>query len=189
MALREIGLAIGEPPTSRGYTPSVFAFLAPFLERAGTGPTGSITGFFTVLVEGDDMNDPIGDATRGILDGHIVLSRDLATRQHFPAVDVLGSVSRTMPDVVDDDHGAAARRLREVLGTYRHYEDLITVGAYRRGQNRDLDRAIELVPAMDAFMRQTRGERSDIDTARGGLSALVDALDRWAPQTEGGVDA
>jgi flagellum-specific ATP synthase len=173
MALREIGLAVGEPPTSRGYTPSVFAFLAPYLERAGTERAGSITLFATVLVEGDDVNDPIGDAVRGILDGHIVLSRDLAARSHYPPIDVLGSVSRVMPDVVSPAHLAAAATLRALLATYRHFEDLVAVGAYRSGQNKELDRALAALPSIERVLRQGRDEATPVAETVNRLVALA----------------
>ena len=135
MALREIGLAIGEPPTTKGYTPSVFATLPRLLERSGTSHRGSITGFYTVLVDGDDFNEPVSDAVRGILDGHIVLSRELAARNHFPSIDVLGSVSRLMPQLIDDGHKKQAAEVKELLSAYREAEDLINIGAYVRGSN------------------------------------------------------
>jgi flagellum-specific ATP synthase len=173
MALREVGLSVGEPPTSRGYTPSVFAFLPPFLERAGGTGTGSITGVFTVLVEADDVNDPIGDATRGILDGHIVLSRALAARNHYPAVDVLASVSRVMVDVADPAHREAAGVLRSMLATYAHYEDLVTVGAYRRGQNVELDRALTFLPRLNAVLQQRTGEETSLAAVRKAVVSLA----------------
>jgi flagellum-specific ATP synthase len=173
MALREVGLSVGEPPTSRGYTPSVFAFLPPFLERAGGTGSGSITGVFTVLVEADDVNDPIGDATRGILDGHIVLSRDLAARNHYPAIDVLGSVSRVMMDVAGPEHRDAAGALRSMLATYAHYEDLVTVGAYRRGQNTELDRALHFLPRLEAVLRQRTDERTSLSDVQRAIVALA----------------
>lgn len=173
MALREIGLSIGEAPTSRGYTPSVFAFLPPFLERAGTTAAGSITGVFTVLVEADDVNDPIGDATRGILDGHVVLSRSLAARNHYPAIDVLGSVSRVMVDVTAAEHREAAGLLRSLLATYAHYEDIVTVGAYRRGQNVELDRALHFLPRLNAFLVQPTNEAAEVTEAGAALIALA----------------
>lgn len=130
MAQREVGLAVGEPPTTKGYPPSVYALLPKLLERAGMSSTGSITGFYAVLVEADDLNDPVGDAVRSILDGHVALSRDLASRGHYPAVDVLQSISRTMIDVTSPRHQELAVRLRSVLATYRDAEDLVNIGAY-----------------------------------------------------------
>lgn len=154
MAQREIGLAIGEPPVSRGYTPSVFAVLPKLLERAGTSADGSITGLYSVLVDGDDMNEPITDAARGILDGHIALSRQLAHRNHYPAIDVLGSISRVMSDIVDDKHKQAANALRRSLAVYHDAEDLINVGAYVKGSNPDIDKAIALIGGINEFLRQ-----------------------------------
>src|SRR5690606_23497078 len=130
MAQREIGLAAGEPPTSRGYTPSVFSLLPKVLERAGMGEVGSITAFYTVLVDGDDLSEPVTDAVRGILDGHIYLSRDLANENHFPAIDVLGSISRVMRDIVDERHYRLADDLRHIMATYHHARDMIDIGAY-----------------------------------------------------------
>ena len=160
MAHREVGLAVGEPPATRGYPPSVFAALPRLLERAGTGPEGSITGFYTVLVDGDDFNEPIADAVRGTLDGHIVLSRQLAEEGLFPAVDVLASVSRLMPDLVDRRHLAAAHQVRRWLGAYREARDLVEIGAYQRGTNPDVDRALERMPAIRALLAQGRDEAS-----------------------------
>lgn len=154
MAQREIGLAIGEPPVSRGYTPSVFSVLPKLLERAGTSANGSITGLYSVLVDGDDMNEPITDAARGILDGHIALSRQLAHRNHYPAVDVLGSISRVMTDIVDPEHKQAANALRRSLAVYHDAEDLINVGAYVKGSNPDIDRAISLISGLNGFLQQ-----------------------------------
>ena len=154
MAQREIGLAVGEPPTSRGYTPSVFSLLPQLLERAGAGEQGSITGLFTVLVEGDDMNDPIADAVRSILDGHVVLSRDLATQNHYPAIDVLGSVSRLNRDLLRPEQLALTAAAREHLAVYRKNQDLINIGAYPMGSNPGIDRAITLHEPLNKFLRQ-----------------------------------
>ncbi len=143
MAQREIGLAVGEPPVTRGYTPSVFAMLPRLLERAGNSSVGSITGLYTVLVDGDDLNEPISDAVRGILDGHIVLTRRLATQGHYPAVDILESVSRVMPNIITNEHMIASREFKEILATYREAEDLINIGAYVQGTNPNIDKAIE----------------------------------------------
>ncbi|SFD68245.1 flagellum-specific ATP synthase [Paenibacillus catalpae] len=159
MAQREVGLAIGEPPATRGYTPSVFATLPKLLERAGTGPTGSITAFYTVLVDGDDMNEPIADAVRGILDGHIVLNRQLANKGHFPAIDVLASVSRVMKEIVTEEQQDAANQLKRLLSIYRDSEDLINIGAYQRGTNEEIDRAIENIDAIYQFTRQKTNEK------------------------------
>jgi FliI/YscN family ATPase len=169
MALREIGLAIGEPPTTKGYTPSVFAELPRLLERAGTSTRSAITAFFTVLVEGDDLNDPIGDAVRAIADGHIVLSRDLSRRGHYPAIDVLGSVSRLMPQVTQREHRACAARALNWLKLLEDYQDLIAIGAYVRGQNPELDLAMEMRPRLDEFLRQDIADRAPLE---GTLSRL-----------------
>ena len=160
MAQREIGLAAGEPPTSRGYTPSVFALLPRLVERAGRSNDGSVTAFFTVLVEGDDKNDPICDAVRGLLDGHIWLSRKLSTRGLYPAIDVLESVSRLAPIVCSQEHWKLANEVRKILGTYADAEDLISVGAYKSGSSREIDRAIVMKPKIDSFLRQQVFERS-----------------------------
>jgi flagellum-specific ATP synthase len=156
MALREVGLAIGEPPTTKGYTPSVFAALPRLMERAGMGEggNGSITGLYTVLVEGDDMNDPVADTVRSILDGHVVLSRDIAARNHYPAIDVLVSASRLMTEVANPDHRKAAGKLRRLLAAYKGAEDLINIGAYQKGSNPDVDEAVDKRAAMDAFLTQ-----------------------------------
>jgi flagellum-specific ATP synthase len=175
MAQREIGLAVGEPPTSRGYTPSVFAMLPRLLERCGNGASGSITGIYTVLVEGDDMNDPIADATRGILDGHVVLSRDLAARNHFPAIDVLRSTSRVMKDVVEPAHLDDAAALRDLMATFADAEELIHVGAYRRGASSSIDRAIDLIGPIRAFLRQRTSESAPIEVSLQALIALAEA--------------
>lgn len=155
MAQREIGLAVGEPPATRGYTPSVFSLLPRLLERAGTGEQGAITALYTVLVEGDDMNEPIADAVRGILDGHIVLSRALANGNHYPAIDVLESVSRLSRDICTAPELDAVAKARESLALYRKNEDLITIGAYPKNSNQAVDRAIELREPLTRFLRQT----------------------------------
>lgn len=154
MAQREIGLAIGEPPATRGYTPSVFAILPKLLERAGASLEGTITGLYTVLVEGDDFNEPITDAVRGILDGHIILSRELAAQGHYPAIDVLNSVSRLMINLVSPEHMAKASRMRGILATYREAKDLIEIGAYQKGSNPKIDEAIKLIDKCHLFLRQ-----------------------------------
>jgi len=161
MAQREIGLAIGEPPTSRGYTPSVFSKLPRLLERSGMGQHGSITALYTVLVEGDDLNEPISDAVRGILDGHIVLSRSLATANRYPPVDVLESVSRLSRIVCSEDELATLGQVRELLALYRRNEDLINIGAYVKGNNSLIDRAIEVKPALDSFLSQKSDDLTD----------------------------
>jgi flagellum-specific ATP synthase len=172
MAQREVGLAIGEPTTTRGYTPSVFAALPKLLERAGTSETGTITALYSVLVEGDDMNEPVADAVRAILDGHIVLSRRLASANQFPAVDVLNSVSRVMPDVVSEAHFAAASKVRDLLATYREAEDLINIGAYVAGSNPRVDLAIARNETIRSFMKQGIYEVSTLDEAQRAVTAL-----------------
>jgi flagellum-specific ATP synthase len=172
MAQREVGLEIGEPTTTRGYTPSVFALLPQLLERAGTSSSGTITGLFSVLVDGDDMNEPVADAVRSILDGHIVLSRQLAAANHYPAIDVLQSVSRVMPDVVDREHFTAAASIRDVLATYREAEDLINIGAYVSGSNPRVDRALSKIESVKGYLRQGIFETSSFDESlRGVLGA------------------
>ncbi len=154
MAQREIGLAIGEPPVTRGFTPSVFALLPKLLERAGTSSKGTITGLYTVLVDGDDLNEPITDAVRGILDGHIILSRKLANQNHYPAIDVLASVSRVMPNIVKEEHLKMANSIKNIMAVYRESEDLINIGAYKRGTNKKLDKAIDVKDLIDEFLTQ-----------------------------------
>lgn len=164
MAQREVGLAAGEPPSTRGYTPSVFAMLPKLLERAGTcAGNGSITGLYTVLVEGDDMNEPVADAVRGILDGHIVLSRKLAGRGHYPAIDPLQSISRVMPDIVHPEVTRMANEIREIMASYQDAEDLITIGAYKPGQNARVDRAVQKIEKVQEFLRQRTDERESIE--------------------------
>lgn len=166
MAQREIGLAIGEPPSTRGYTPSVFAMLPRLLERAGTTEgQGSITALYTVLVEGDDMNEPIADATRGILDGHIVLSRRLAGKGQYPAIEILESVSRVMSDIVPPELIQMASQARDILATYREAEDLITIGAYKPGQNPRVDRAVQVIEKLTAFLKQKSTEKVDLQSS------------------------
>jgi flagellum-specific ATP synthase len=173
MALREIGLASGEPPTTKGYTPSVFAALPRLLERAGTSTgEGSITGIYTVLVEGDDLSDPISDAARAILDGHIVLSRRLAERGHFPAIDVARSISRCMSQVVTPRHLELAQRARGLLAAHSEAEDLLAIGAYQRGSVPRLDQALERMPALEAFLRQSFDEPSDAERALQALQGI-----------------
>ncbi len=162
-AQREVGLAVGEPPATRGYTPSVFAILPRLLERAGAGTKGSITGIYTVLVEGDDMNEPVADTVRGILDGHVVLSRKIASRNFYPCIDVLNSVSRVMPSIVDKKHLDGAGRLREVLARYSEAEDLLTIGAYHKGSNPRADWAIDNLGEVEAFLRQEMNESSSFE--------------------------
>ncbi len=158
LAHRDVGLAAGEPPTTRGYTPSVFALLPRILERSGSGAVGTITALYTVLVDGDDMNEPVADAVRGILDGHVVLSRALAAQNHFPAVDVLSSVSRVLPMITTEEHRNAAGSLREILATYKNAEDLIAVGAYQPGSSPAIDRARTLIEPARAFLKQSMHE-------------------------------
>jgi flagellum-specific ATP synthase len=172
-AQREIGLASGEPPTTRGYTPSVFAVLPQLLERAGTSSKGSITGLYTVLVEGDDMNEPVADTVRGILDGHIVLSRALAAKNHYPAIDVLSSVSRVMPDVTSKEHRAGAGKLRDVLATYKSNEDLINIGAYAQGSNPNVDYAIGKIDEANAFLKQAVDEPADFEATVSRLTGMM----------------
>lgn len=172
-AQREVGLAIGEPPATKGYTPSVFAVLPKLLERSGMGPRGSITAFYTVLVEGDDMNDPIADNVRGILDGHIVLSRELAFRNHFPSIDILGSVSRLMAEITPREHQALASRLRDILATYRQAEDLINIGAYKAGTNPKIDEAIKYYPGIIKFLQQAPGELCPYNDSLENLSQVL----------------
>ncbi|RPJ00754.1 MAG: FliI/YscN family ATPase, partial [Deltaproteobacteria bacterium] len=160
MASREVGLAIGEPPTTKGYTPSVFAQLPKLLERAGTtAHRGSITGLYTVLVEGDDMNDPIADAIRSIADGHILLSRDLANQGHYPSIDMLGSISRVMSDIVEPEQVRARNRLITLMAVYRKAEDLINIGAYVAGSSPEIDEAIKKIPEINRFLRQAVAEK------------------------------
>ncbi|WNQ13733.1 flagellar protein export ATPase FliI [Paenibacillus aurantius] len=159
MAQREVGLAVGEPPATRGYTPSVFATLPKLLERSGTGPKGSITAFYTVLVDGDDMNEPIADAVRGILDGHIVLDRSLANKGHYPAIEVLSSVSRVMKEIVPREQQDAANFLKRMLSIYKDSEDLINIGAYQRGSNAEIDASLQYIQSIWAFTRQRTDEK------------------------------
>lgn len=161
MALREIGLAVGEPPTTKGYTPSVFAMLPKLLERAGNSERGSITGIYTILVEGDDLNDPVADTVRSILDGHIVLSRRLASANHYPAIDILASLSRVMREIVSEEHTQLAGQLRDLLQTYSEAEDMINIGAYSPGTNSKIDEAITRIEAIRAFLKQKGGEFVD----------------------------
>ncbi|MEA1972023.1 MAG: FliI/YscN family ATPase, partial [Candidatus Cloacimonadota bacterium] len=163
MAMREIGLAVGEPPTTKGYTPSVFANLPKLMERAGTSKVGTITALYSVLVEGDDMDEPIADAARSILDGHIVLSRKLASKAHYPAIDVLPSISRVMNVVIDNAHKRAAQKTTETLSTYREAEDLINIGAYSKGSNPKIDYAISKIEDINSFLQQDINEKSSFD--------------------------
>ncbi len=173
MAQREIGLAIGEPPATKGYTPSVFAALPKLLERSGTGEIGSITAFYAVLVEGDDFNEPISDTVRGILDGHILLSRKLAAKNHFPAIDVSGSISRVMGAVTSKEHRAVAGEIRNCLATYEKSEDLISVGAYVPGANPSLDKAVKLYDPINQFLKQTNEETTPFEETVELMKAIV----------------
>ena len=175
MAWREMGLAVGEPPATKGYPPSVFAALPRLLERAGSSPSGSITGLYTVLVEGDDFNEPVADAARSVLDGHIVLTRRLASAKHFPAIDVLESVSRVRDDVLGREERETANQFLQLEAAYREHEDLITVGAYKPGVNRLVDAAIALRPSMQAFLRQAADEGSGYDDTHARLAEVLAA--------------
>lgn len=167
MAQREIGLSVGEPPTTKGYTPSVFSLLPKLLERTGKlDGSGSITGLYTILVEGDDFNEPVADAARSILDGHITLTRELANRGHYPAVDVLQSISRVMIDVVDDEQRNMANKIQNILATYKKAEDLINIGAYVKGSNHDIDYAVSMIDQVSDFLKQNIHEKVDIAKTR-----------------------
>ncbi|MBN08312.1 MAG: flagellum-specific ATP synthase FliI [Rhodospirillaceae bacterium] len=176
MAQREISLSAGEPPATRGYTPTVFAELPRLLERAGPGTVdqGSITGLFTVLVEGDDLNEPVSDAVRGILDGHVILDRAIADRGRFPAVNILKSISRTMPDCNTAEQNAVVDRARHLVSTYEDMAELIRLGAYRQGSDPSVDEAIHYFPAIEAFLRQTKTEATDLDSCYAQLAASLD---------------
>lgn len=173
MAQREVGLAVGEPPSTKGYTPSVFAMLPRLLERAGMGPKGSITALYTVLVDGDDTNEPIADAARSILDGHVVLDRKLTSRGHYPPIDVMASLSRTMPLVVPPEAVRAASGVRESIAAARDVEDLVAIGAYKKGSRPDADLALERMPAIDAFLRQAKDEATPFASSALALQSLV----------------
>jgi flagellum-specific ATP synthase len=175
MAQREVGLTIGEPPTTKGYTPSVFAMLPKLLERAGTSSKGTITGFYTVLVDGDDMTEPIADAVRSILDGHIVLSRKIANKGRFPAVDPLQSVSRVMPDIVTEDHRTRASVFNEILQTYNEAEDLINIGAYSKGSNPQIDHALSKIGSLNKFLKQDMNEK---DTLKNTINKLMSIIEK-----------
>lgn len=183
LAQREIGLAAGEPPTTRGYPPSVFALLPKLVERAGRAKNGSITALYSVLVEGDDENEPIADCVRGLIDGHTWLSRKIAARNHYPAIDVLPSLSRLMNDVTTPEHREAAGTVRELLAAYRDHEDLISIGAYRKGANRTVDLAIEMLEPINAFLRQRIDEGSNVEEARTLLAQLLQLLQHKAKPT------
>jgi flagellum-specific ATP synthase len=174
MAQREIGLSLGEPPTTKGYTPSVFSMLPKLLERAGTSShRGTITGLYTVLVEGDDMNEPIADTVRSILDGHIVLTRDLANQNHYPAIDILKSISRVMDDITDLDHKHQVGRIKEVMATYRKAEDLINIGAYAAGSNPKIDFAIQTIESINGYLKQGVHEATTYEESIAALKAMM----------------
>jgi flagellum-specific ATP synthase len=174
MAQREVGLSVGEPPATKGYTPSVFSLLPKLLERCGpVEGKGCITGLYTILVEGDDFNEPVSDAARSILDGHITLTRALASRNHYPAVDVLQSISRVMIDVTDDQHRRRAGELQNIVATYRKAEDLINIGAYVKGSNPEVDRSIAMIDGVNTYLRQGMEEKIDFGQARRELMALL----------------
>src|SRR5690606_17850520 len=184
MAWREVGLSVGEPPTTKGYPPSVFAGLPRLLERAGASAAGTITGRCTVLVEGDDFNEPVTDAARSILDGHVVLTRRLAVAKHFPAIDVLESVSRVRDAVIDDEHRDAANTLVRLEAAYKAHEDLIAVGAYQKGANPLVDTAIALRPELLAFLQQRPDQHADLATTR---DLVVSLANRAAALEQGGA--
>jgi flagellum-specific ATP synthase len=174
MAQREVGLSVGEPPTTKGYTPSVFSLLPKLLERSGiVEGVGSITGLYTILVEGDDFNEPVSDAARSILDGHISLSRDLANKNHYPAIDVLQSISRVMIDIVDKEQKNKANDLLKILATYKKAEDLINIGAYVNGSNHEIDHAIKMIDKVNTFLRQNIDEKIDFVQAKTQLLELL----------------
>jgi flagellum-specific ATP synthase len=172
MAARDVGLAVGEPPAMKGYTPSVFSLIPRVLERAGKSDKGSITAIYAVLVEGDDMNEPISDTVRGVLDGHIILSRKIAVRNHFPAIDVLGSVSRLFPEITPEDQQELAGEMRNLMAVYAENEDLINIGAYERGSNRTIDKAIALKEKIDNFLKQKIYETSSYDQTLQALRSI-----------------
>jgi flagellum-specific ATP synthase len=179
MAQREIGLAVGEPPTTRGYTPSVFALLPKLLERVGTAEgSGSITGLYTVLVEGDDMLEPVADMSRSVLDGHIVLSRELAMENHYPSIDVLQSVSRVMPQVVEDRHMQYSGKFVDALATYKKYEDMINLGAYKPGSNYKVDYSLRLIEHLKNYIKQDMGEVIDYADSLQALYSIFDEMER-----------
>jgi flagellum-specific ATP synthase len=175
MAQREIGLAAGEPPTTKGYTPSVFAILPRLLERTGTSSKGSITSFYTVLVDGDDFNEPISDTARGILDGHFILDRQLANKGHFPAINILKSVSRVMSNITEPSHRSAAELVKDLLATYNDNEDLISIGAYKRGSSRKIDKAIEMNPEIIQFLKQSTEEFISMEDS---IQTLINMIEK-----------
>lgn len=175
MAGREVGLAAGEPPTRGGYTPSVFALLPQLLERTGKSARGSITGIYTVLVDGDDFTEPIADAVRSIIDGHIVLTRDLADQSHFPAIDVLKSISRLRSEVVDNENMAAGRTVLRLMSTFKRVEDMVNIGAYQRGASAEVDRAIDMVGPINGFLQQLVADNESLDSCFAKLKVLAGA--------------
>jgi len=179
MAQREVGLTIGEPPTTKGYTPSVFSTLQKTMERAGTSERGSITGLYTVLVEGDDMNEPIADAARGILDGHIVLSRKLASLGHYPAIDILESISRVRNEIISGEHFASARLIGELIATYKNAEDLISVGAYQKGINHNTDKAVAFNDIINNFLKQKSDEAYDFEDTISEMLKIRDLVEQF----------
>lgn len=174
MAQREIGLAIGEPPVTRGFTPSVFAVLPRLLERAGNSSYGTITGLYTVLVDGDDLNEPVTDTVRGILDGHIVLTRHLANQNHYPAIDVLASISRVMPNVVTREHIEISNKIKDILSTYKESEDLINIGAYKKGSNKKIDIAIDSIDSINDFLKQEVEKSYTFEETLSMLSSVIE---------------
>lgn len=179
MAQREVGLTIGEPPTTKGYTPSVFSTLQKTMERAGTSERGSITGLYTVLVEGDDMNEPIADAARGILDGHIVLSRKLASLGHYPAIDILESISRVRNEIISSEHFGAAQLITELVATYKNAEDLISVGAYQKGINHNTDKAVAFNDIINEFLKQKSDEAYDFEDTYDEMMKIRDMIEQF----------
>jgi flagellum-specific ATP synthase len=175
MSGREVGLSIGEPPTMKGYPPSIFSWLQKVLERTGITEKGSITALYTVLVEGDDINDPVVDTVRGIIDGHIFLSRKIAAQNHYPAIDVLGSVSRLFTEICDPEHMEAAGKMRELIAVYRDARDLIDIGAYEPGSNPKIDIAIQLMPDINRFLRQSIKDIVNMDST---IATLKDMMAR-----------
>ena len=173
MAQREIGLATGEPPVARGYTPSIYSLLPKLLERSGNFKNGSITGIYTVLVEGDDVNEPISDTVRGIIDGHIVLSRNIAMRNHYPAIDIQASISRIMTEIVDNGHRETASKLRNLLSTYYENYDLISIGAYKSGTNPKIDEAISKIGCINAFLMQGVDEKFTMEETLSAMQSVV----------------
>lgn len=173
MAQREVGLAVGEPPVTRGYTPSVFSIMPRLLERSGTSDKGTITGLYTVLVDGDDMNEPITDTVRSILDGHIVLSRSLANKNHYPAIEVLASVSRVMPNIVDDEHKNNANELKNIMSVYKDAEDLINIGAYVIGSSSKIDRSLEKIESIESFLKQSVDEKVEMEEVLSTMKNIV----------------